>query len=584
MMQKVSMREAWNRAHPTNSQSVEPGVSAPHVGPVACVDELKGNGRIYLVQIGEHKTPYSLDDFARWLRTKYGLDVHVLPAMAADQSAWDSERKQYVAELLYGQIKREHPDLAADSSAYLIGVTDSDMYSVMNDWSYTFTQRYDSRFAVISTNEGMKWYDWARAKGDADAASQEFQARVRRILLRDVAILYWHLPLNNDTTSLLPDYLDPGTPADNIYESDLDPARTPTGEFLNGPGVFLTYSAKDGIKPLPGASIQECCSENPNVPDHDESLEIFAVYLASGLLVDRHTDFSLPDAVPIQLERTTRDGWSGSHPFGASGTDNFDEYLYSKDNVRDFVVHADGNQDQLVRVPIWMPIQSFAKYVDTDHSGKYYEMHWQTSPFGHYDLKRYDGEVKTYLPCSNSKFPCYLTGYRNAQGQELKFVRDGSRRLIQLTSPNGNWLRLSYGPSDHIAEIDDSRGRIVRYGYNERNQLTAVTYPSGEVYHYEYDSTQHLLTFSVAPDAETAPRVLLRNEYENGRITKQAFADGTAYTYKYTVASDGSVIAVVVRTPDGKVFNIEVCDGYSTSTVREQDPQPMVQNGQPPSR
>jgi len=133
---------------------------------------------------------------------------------------------------------------------------------------------------------------------------------------------------------------------------------------------------------------------------------------------------------------------------------------------------------------------------------------------------------------------------------------------------------LSYGPNDHIIEINDSRGRTVRYGYDEHNRLITVTYPSGEVYHYEYDSTQHLLTFSLSPDAKSAPRVLLRNEYESGRVTKQTFAEGATYTYSYTVASDGSVIAASVHTPDGRVFTIEFREGYSDSTVREQTPQP----------
>jgi len=51
---------------------------------------------------------------------------------------------------------------------------------------------------------------------------------VRRILLKDVAMLYWRLPLNNDPTSVIFNHLDPGILAEDIYESDLDPARTPS--------------------------------------------------------------------------------------------------------------------------------------------------------------------------------------------------------------------------------------------------------------------------------------------------------------------------------------------------------------------
>jgi YD repeat-containing protein len=579
MAQTSKAREAWNRAHSAYNQPLERPISAGHDGPVARVDELKGSGRIYLVQMGDHKTPYSLDDFAQWLRSKYALDVQVLSPMAVDKSAWDSGRHQYVAELLFTQIKREHPDLAENRGAYLIGFTDANMFSVNNQWRSSFTQR-DSHVAVISAN-GMQDIGWQLPKVDTNIANLHFQARLRRILLKDVAVLYWHLPVNNDPTSLLHDTLDPDLPAEDIYESDLDPARTLYGESMGASCVFLTYSAKDGIKALPGAPIHEC--RDADLPQYDESLELFEVDLGTGLFIDKHTDFSLPDTIPIQFQRVTRDGQRFPRGFGWSGTHNYDDYLWSTDDIEISAIHADGSRDNMVRVPRWLPILSLVKYVDTDYSGKHYEMHWYNSPFGHFDVKRFDGETKAYLP-STAKSCAYLTGIHSAQGQELKFDRDASRKLTRLTSPNGSWLRLSYGPADHIIEIDDSRGRIVRYDYDEHNRLTSVTYPSGEVYHYEYDNTQHLLTFSVAPDAKTAPRLLLRNEYENGRITKQSFADGSAYTYNYTVGSDNSVTAAVVRTPDGRVFNLEFDDGYSDATVREQLPHPIAQKGQRVSR
>jgi len=78
--------------------------------------------------------------------------------------------------------------------------------------------------------------------------------------------------------------------------------------------------------------------------------------------------------------------------------------------------------------------------------------------------------------------------------------------------------------------------------------------------------------------------VLLRNEYENGRVVKQTLGEGASYTYKYTVAKSGSVTGVDVRTPDGREFNVEVLDGYSDSTVREVTAQPKVEQGGPLSR
>jgi len=532
-------------------------IATTHVGPVADRASLKGTGRLYVVQIGEHKAAYSVEDLAAWLRVKYGLDVQVLPSVEPDRSTWNASRKQYVAELLFAQLKRDHPEVAGDPNAYIIGFTDAGMYSVRNDWDYSFTQRDMQRMAVISAQRmGDQWLDRWRYPG---LATEHLQARLRRILLKDVAILYWHLPLNNDPSSVLRDTLDPDVPTEDIFESDLEPARTQWGQSLGEPCVFFSYTAADGMKPLPGDLIRSC--SDTSLPVHEEGRELFELDLRLGLLIVKHTDFELPDAIPIEFQRATQQGWSGTNPFGASGSDNYDQYLSSDDNVTIRVIHNDGGRDELVRQPRWLPYLPMVKYVDTG-SGRFFEMTWHGTPFEHYDLKRYDGAVETYLPCEGQVF-CYLTGYRDAQGLALLFRRDEFRRLVQLTSPNQSWLRLTYGPANHIAEIDDSRGRDVRYGYDGRNRLTSVSYPSGEALHYEYDDQQHLLAVSVSPDATTAPKLLLRNEYMNGRVVRQTLANGEVYAYGYDSAGRDSVRAAVVRAPGGRIFQAMMTEGGS---------------------
>jgi YD repeat-containing protein len=116
--------------------------------------------------------------------------------------------------------------------------------------------------------------------------------------------------------------------------------------------------------------------------------------------------------------------------------------------------------------------------------------------------------------------------------------------------------------------FDDSRGRTVRYAYDEPGRLISVTYPSGEVYSYEYDSTQHMLTFSVARDAKAVPTLLLRNEYANGRLVKQTLAGGLTYTYRYSLDNADPISAASVSTPEGRLFVIYITD--SNSTLHEQ--------------
>lgn len=537
--------------------------SRHHSGPVARPDELKGSGRIYLVQLGDRKAPYLLDDLAQWLKAKYSLDVRILPATPIDPSAWNPARKQYAAESLNEQLKHDHADLAADPDAYLIGFTDFDMYTTRTHWQSTFTQRDGRRTAIISSS-GMQDSPFQIKFENSGIARQHFQARMRRILLKDVALIFWHLPVNRDVTSLLHDTLDPDLPAEDIYESDVDPVRSSRGEQTSEPCVYFDYAADHAIKLRPGPFIRAC--SDPNEIDEDTSSEAFEVYLRLGLLIDRRTDFFLFDSIPIKFQRATRDGWKGVGPFGMSGSDNYDAFLASRDNITISMTRADGGGLQLVRQPRGVSNLSLVKYVDVSDPG-FYEMRWRPDPYEHYDVRRFDGAILTFLPCDN-KVWCYLTDFHDFAGRELKFVRGENRRLERLVSPNQSWLQIDYDGAGQIDRITDNRNRIVHYSYNSAHQLTSVTYPSGERCLYTYDTTQHLLTFSASPDAHVPPRVLIRNEYSNGLLVKQSLEDGSTYSYRYDPEVQGSIQSVTARTADGRQFRLTIAS--NSTTVHEQ--------------
>lgn len=546
-------------------------VPIPH-GDVAPVSQLIGTGRVYLIQIGPHDSSYSLNDFAAWLHSKYGLDVQVLKPTTPDRSAWNFWRAQYTAELLYEQLKREHPDLAADPNAYVIGFTDADMYSVYLNWRFSYSQRL-KRGAIISSAR-LRDDFWERLGESGSEATVNLQARLRRFLLKDIAVLYWHVPLGNDPNSLLHQTLYPDLPLEDIYVSDLQPELTRWGRNEGEPCILFAYSLKKGMRPLPGNLIGPCNPEDEEVL-HEEGTEIFEFDLRLGLLVDKHTDFYLPGSIPIEFRRATRDGWPKPMAFGLSGTHNYDRFLGSPDMRYVNIYQEDGGRYQLNRVPSWLPFLPLVKYVDAGSSGDLYEMRWHTSPFEHFEVKRFDGEVETYLPCDSIIY-CYLDGFHNAREEELKFDRDDHRRLMGLTSPSGSWLRLSYDEANRISEIHDSRTRSIHYSYDQPGRLSTVTYPSGETFYYEYDDKQHLLSFSVAPNDKATQQLVLRNEYDhNGRLARQAFA-GKTYSYAY-YPDNGEIEMVIVRTPENKTFQVKIY-GEQDSAVRELPAQPEGQD------
>jgi YD repeat-containing protein len=544
---------------------------APHDRPIAPLDRLKGSGRIYLVAVGT--LPYSLDPFAEWLRSKYQLDVQLLPAMNLDPSTWDPSRRQYVGESLHALIRREHPQLAADPQAYLIGFTDASMYSIDEFWSSSFTQRDHLHRAAIISSADIRDTWMERIGVDPKLAEQHLQQRLRRILLKDVAILYWHLPMSHDSSSLMHWTVDPNLPTEDIYLSDLDPLHTPWGQLEGEPCIFLRYTPEHGLRPW-GDLVRSCYDQDETLGNEAE--ETFEFSLRYGVLSDRHTDFYLQDSIPIRFERVTRDGWRGPQAFGFTGTHNYDQYLISEDGMASIdVVRNDGSRFHLTRQPAWLPLLSFNKYVDTDFSGRKFALRWSLDGYEHFELKRYDREVETYLPCDD-KVVCYEIGYRSPEGQQLQFQRDKQRRLNRLTSPGNQWLEFTYGPANHITGIRDSRGREVSYEYDDRNRLVSVTYPSGTVHRYQYDDQQHLLVFSVAPDAKTTPRTMLRNTYENGRLATQDVTDVGVYRYSYDTTAKNKVTAVFVSTPDGRTFAVTIVPGNSIVREHTLAPAPLV--------
>jgi hypothetical protein len=545
-------------------------ISSVHQGPTASIGQLKGSGRIYLVYLleaGNQPAHYiALDDFAYWLHEKYAIDVQVLPTISLSESALDPERNQYIAELLLNQIKQEYPALAADPNAYLFGFTDADMYSTYENWTGTFSQRDDPHRIAIISSDGMRDSAWRRRKEGEELADAHFQARLRRILLKDVAVLYWHLPLNNNPGSLLYHALNPDVPVEDVYESDIHPARTRWGQYERDPTIVFTYSGKGGIQPLPGRLIRSWWDQAD--PGHDDSVELFQIVLGDGIIVDKHTDFYIQDTVPIQLQRVTRPGWTTLNAFGISGTDTYDKYLVTGDDMRHITVVGASSNENLVRVRFWPFLLGLDRWVDAEDSGRRLKLRWQSRPLEHFDLTKFDGVVESYLPCDVHTM-CYQFGYRNGHGQRILFQRDGDRRLIRLTSPNRNWIRLSYGKGPAIAEIADSRGRTVHYSYNKLGQLISVKYPSGETYYYQSDSSQRLLTFSVALDTKTAPSPILRNDYDHGKLVKQTLAGGGVYSYSYFSGKSAFMHTVRVTTPKDEVYDIDI-RGWDAA-IREGD-------------
>jgi predicted Zn-dependent protease len=145
-----------------------------------------------------------LDDFSRdttqrlaaFYRQKYGIATTVLEPASVDPAAWDTQRRQLVAEDVIESFKASYPQMVADSGAVIIGLVERDVYiRERTDWAWAFGLRRDGRFAVVSTAR-MSWP--AGLASDEQAAS-----RLRKMVSKDIGLLYFGLPVSGDPASVL---------------------------------------------------------------------------------------------------------------------------------------------------------------------------------------------------------------------------------------------------------------------------------------------------------------------------------------------------------------------------------------------
>lgn len=164
-------------------------------------------GRLYFAPMGElsRVSPTLLADY---YQKKFQLAVEVLPPVAITAAAKDQARKQLIAEELITLIKRQNPLLADDPQAFIIGVTEQDMYIRAKKWRFAFSYREGGRFAVVSAARmGLpsvaELPTASRASDSAAYQSPQFGSRLRKMISKNIGVLYYQLPLSDNPRSVL---------------------------------------------------------------------------------------------------------------------------------------------------------------------------------------------------------------------------------------------------------------------------------------------------------------------------------------------------------------------------------------------
>ncbi len=274
------------------------------------------------------------------------------------------------------------------------------------------------------------------------------------------------------------------------------------------------------------------------------------VDLASGLFVYEHTDLQVPDSLmPIALTRTYRPRDNTSHSFGIGTTNSFEMHLWSTENYKSAeLVLPNGGIIKLHRTSSGTGYAEAVYHtIETPGPWEGATLSWSTAEYG-WILRRRDGMkfiFGVYAP---------LQAIEDRNGNRIKLVREGGDNgpIVQIQTPHGHWIDLSYDGSNRITQAVDSAGQTVKYEYNSAGLLVKVTDPLGRVTRYAYNSENDMTTVT-----DARGHVLISNEYEEGVVTKQILGGHDEYRFERERPDCGGFMfctpntTVWVATPTG---------------------------------
>lgn len=201
----VQLGSEIGREHP---EYIRPGAALPKSDVNPTVDprlkatpqkDFRPNPKaaLYLLPLGLEAAEDAIG-LARDLQDVLGLTAEPLPAVNLDTRYWNEQRLQWNAGGLLRQIAADQAKIGVRPNAVVIGVTASDLYIPGVSWQFAFAYRATGPFGVVSSAR------LSLPTPEHPTTTEELRlSRLRKVLVRQVGLLYYGLPLNRDPHSVL---------------------------------------------------------------------------------------------------------------------------------------------------------------------------------------------------------------------------------------------------------------------------------------------------------------------------------------------------------------------------------------------
>jgi RHS repeat-associated protein len=337
----------------------------------------------------------------------------------------------------------------------------------------------------------------------------------------------------------------------------------PGAQAIPFPGVEIYEFTGAGVANLAIAALQAALACDPKSPGHPACPKGGEpVDLSTGLFIHNKTDLIVSDVIPLTLTRTYRPNDSVSRAFGIGATHPYDIFIDSDYISFGFVdlvlpdgsrIHYDCNQPPSNGCP-------GGTYSHTTSPTDFYGSTLQSPGQGssNWRITMKNGTVLAMF--GPSELPIRLVSITDRYGNTVTINRDSTSgngaRVTSIVSPHGRSITFSYDNYNHVSKAVNNGGQTVNYAYDGYGRLVAVADANAAACvvsnpstwmtinpgtgmtvcpttSYTYDGGHRMLTV-------TDPKgiLYLTNQYDSGgRVTKQTLADGSTYTFTWTIAN-----------------------------------------------
>ncbi len=138
-----------------------------------------------------------------------------------------------------------------------------------------------------------------------------------------------------------------------------------------------------------------------------------------------------------------------------------------------------------------------------------------------YQYDDLDRVVKTIYPDSNytqnTYACCHLDSKTDENGLETQYIYDSKNRLSQTIDTGGGVTTYNYDPVilDRVASVTDANRHTTEYQYYDNGKVKKMIYPDGTWESYTYDGAGNMLTKS-----DSAGKTIKYTYDKNNRVTK----------------------------------------------------------------